>query len=65
MLLRLQSGQSQSQLAGRVPSPRTYISKVENGGAIPTLSSFERYARALGVAPEKIMQMCDVLMSRE
>jgi transcriptional regulator with XRE-family HTH domain len=29
--------------------PRTYISKIENGKAIPTLSSLERLAAALGV----------------
>jgi transcriptional regulator with XRE-family HTH domain len=29
--------------------PRTYISKIENGKAIPTLNSLERLAAALGV----------------
>jgi transcriptional regulator with XRE-family HTH domain len=29
--------------------PRTYISKIENGKAIPTLGSLERLASALGV----------------
>jgi transcriptional regulator with XRE-family HTH domain len=29
--------------------PRTYISKIENGKAIPTLGSLERLANALGV----------------
>jgi len=40
---------SQRQLAGRMQVPRTYISKIENGKAIPTLSSLERLANALGV----------------
>ena len=40
---------SQRQLAGRMQVPRTYISKIENGKAIPTLSSLERLAAALGV----------------
>jgi transcriptional regulator with XRE-family HTH domain len=40
---------SQRQLAGRMQVPRTYISKIENGKAIPTLSSLERLADALGV----------------
>jgi len=40
---------SQRQLAGRMEVPRTYISKIENGKAIPTLGSLERLARALEV----------------
>jgi transcriptional regulator with XRE-family HTH domain len=40
---------SQRQVAGRMQVPRTYISKIENGKAIPTLSSLERLALALGV----------------
>ncbi len=40
---------SQRQLAGRMQVPRTYISKIENGKAIPTLGSLERLAVALGV----------------
>jgi transcriptional regulator with XRE-family HTH domain len=40
---------SQRQLAGRMQVPRTYISKIENGKAIPTLGSLERLAGALGV----------------
>lgn len=38
---------SQRQLAGRMQVPRTYISKIENGKAIPTLGSLERLAEAL------------------
>jgi transcriptional regulator with XRE-family HTH domain len=40
---------SQRQLAGRMRVPRTYISKIENGKAIPTLGSLERLAAALEV----------------
>jgi transcriptional regulator with XRE-family HTH domain len=40
---------SQRQLAGRMQVPRTYISKIENGKAIPTLGSLDRLATALGV----------------
>ena len=40
---------SQRQLAGRMMVPRTYISKIENGKAIPTLGSLERLAVALDV----------------
>jgi len=40
---------SQRQLATRMNVPRTYISKIENGKAMPTLSSLDRLARALQV----------------
>ncbi len=40
---------SQRQLAGRMNVPRTYISKIENGKAMPTLSSLDRLAKALQV----------------
>ncbi len=40
---------SQRQLAGRMNVPRTYISKIENGKAMPTLNSLDRLARALQV----------------
>jgi transcriptional regulator with XRE-family HTH domain len=47
--LRRERNLSQRQLAGRMDVPRTYISKIENGKATPTLSSLERLARALEV----------------
>jgi transcriptional regulator with XRE-family HTH domain len=47
--LRLRSGLSQRQLAARMSVPRTYVSKIENEKATPTLSSLERLARALEV----------------
>ena len=47
--LRLERNLSQRQLAGRMQVPRTYISKIENGKATPTLSSLERLAAALEV----------------
>lgn len=47
--LRLRNGLSQRQLATRMSVPRTYVSKVENEKATPTLSSLTRLARALEV----------------
>jgi transcriptional regulator with XRE-family HTH domain len=47
--LRLERSLSQRQLAARMQVPRTYISKIENGKATPTLSSLERIAEALEV----------------
>ena len=47
---------SQRQLAGRMQVPRTYISKIENGKAIPTLGSLERLALALGVEVRNLVR---------
>ena len=47
---------SQRQLAGRMQVPRTYISKIENGKAIPTLGSLERLADALGVDVRQLVR---------
>jgi transcriptional regulator with XRE-family HTH domain len=47
---------SQRQLAGRMQVPRTYISKIENGKAIPTLGSLERLAAALQVDVCKLVR---------
>jgi transcriptional regulator with XRE-family HTH domain len=47
--IRRTRGLSQRQLAGRMQVPRTYISKIENAKAMPTLSSLERLATALEV----------------
>jgi transcriptional regulator with XRE-family HTH domain len=47
---------SQRQLAGRMQVPRTYISKIENGKAIPTLGSLERLAMALGIEVRQLVR---------
>jgi transcriptional regulator with XRE-family HTH domain len=47
---------SQRQLAGRMQVPRTYISKIENGKAIPTLGSLERLAEALEVDVSQLVR---------
>ena len=47
--IRASRNLSQRQLAGRMNVPRTYISKIETGKAMPTLSSMERLANALEV----------------
>jgi len=53
--LRLRNGLSQRQLAGRMAVPRTYVSKIENEKATPTLSSLERLARALEVSIPELL----------
>jgi transcriptional regulator with XRE-family HTH domain len=47
---------SQRQLASRMQVPRTYISKIENGKAIPTLGSLERLASALDVDVSQLVR---------
>jgi len=47
---------SQRQLASRMQVPRTYISKIENGKAIPTLGSLERLADALEVDVSQLVR---------
>lgn len=47
---------SQRQLALRMQVPRTYISKIENGKAIPTLGSLDRLAEALGVDVRQLVR---------
>ncbi|MGD0293088.1 MAG: helix-turn-helix transcriptional regulator [Terracidiphilus sp.] len=56
---------SQRQLAGRMQVPRTYISKIENGKAIPTLSSLERLAAALGVHIRQLIRDARSLRDEE
>jgi transcriptional regulator with XRE-family HTH domain len=47
---------SQRQLASRMQVPRTYISKIENGKAIPTLGSLERLAEALEIDMSQLVR---------
>jgi transcriptional regulator with XRE-family HTH domain len=53
--LRLRTGLSQRQLALRMHVPRTYVSKIENEKACPTLSSIERLAKALEVSVPELL----------
>jgi transcriptional regulator with XRE-family HTH domain len=59
--LRQRNGISQRQLAMRMNVPRTYVSKIENEKATPTLSSLERLARALGVTVPDLITGCSGL----
>ena len=54
--LRLRSGMSQRQLALRMQVPRTYVSKIENDKATPTLSSMERLAKALEISLYELLE---------
>jgi len=54
--IRHNRGLSQRQLAGRMMVPRTYISKIENAKAMPTLSSLQRLATALDIDIRELLQ---------
>jgi transcriptional regulator with XRE-family HTH domain len=54
-MLRQKNGLSQRQLALRMRVPRTYVSKIENEKATPTLSSLERLANALEVTVPELL----------
>jgi transcriptional regulator with XRE-family HTH domain len=56
--LRLRGGLSQRQLALRMGVPRTYVSKIENEKATPTLSSLNRLAMALEVSIPDLLRAC-------
>jgi transcriptional regulator with XRE-family HTH domain len=56
--LRLGHGLSQRQLALRMGVPRTYVSKIENEKATPTLSSLARLAAALDVSVPDLLRAC-------
>jgi transcriptional regulator with XRE-family HTH domain len=56
---------SQRQLAARMNVPRTYISKIENGKAMPTLSSLDRLAKALEVDISALLRDASTRHSNE
>jgi transcriptional regulator with XRE-family HTH domain len=56
--LRQKSGLSQRLLALRMSVPRTYVSKIENEKAVPTLSSLYRLATALEVSVADLLKGC-------
>ena len=53
--LRTAAGLSQRELADRLGLPRTYISKLENQKALPTLMSMYRLADAFGIPVAKMV----------
>jgi len=56
---------SQRQLAARMNVPRTYISKIENAKAMPTLSSLDRLAKALDVDMSALLRDANTRHSNE
>lgn len=48
-LLRIATGMSQEAFADRCGFARTYMSRVETGGANPSLDALQTFATALGM----------------
>ena len=53
---RRRRGLSQRQLAERMRVPRTYVSKIENDKATPTIASLQRVAAAMGTRLTTLLQ---------
>ena len=60
-MARKRAGLSQRQLAARMSCERTYISKIENGGALPTIPSLRRFADALELTSGQILAKAESL----
>jgi transcriptional regulator with XRE-family HTH domain len=56
-VLRTLRNLSQRQLGKKMGASRTYVSKIENGKAIPTLESCEKFANALEVTLFSFIEM--------
>ncbi|WP_035374705.1 helix-turn-helix domain-containing protein [Pseudoduganella violaceinigra] len=54
--LRLASGMSQEAFADRCGFARSYMSRVERGGANPSLDAIEILAKALGITVAQLFQ---------
>ncbi|MGH9412415.1 MAG: helix-turn-helix domain-containing protein [Terriglobales bacterium] len=55
-LWRQRRGLSQRQLAERMRVPRTYVSKIENDKATPTITSLERMATAMETSVARLLE---------
>jgi transcriptional regulator with XRE-family HTH domain len=50
---------SQQKLANRMEVPRTYVSKVENGKAVPTISSLMKFAKAMNLEGWRLLRCAE------
>ena len=51
-IARKEAGLTQSELAARIGADKAYVSKVEHGRTVPTVSTFYRIVAALGMQVE-------------
>jgi ribosome-binding protein aMBF1 (putative translation factor) len=47
--VRVEKGWSQTKLANKMATPRSYVSKIENGSAVPTFPTLISFVMALGI----------------
>jgi ribosome-binding protein aMBF1 (putative translation factor) len=57
LVLRVNAGLSQRQLAEKMDCSRTYITKIESGTTLPTLANLDRLAAGLGVSPYQLVML--------
>jgi transcriptional regulator with XRE-family HTH domain len=63
--LRLRHGLSQRQLSIRMHVPRSYVSKIENERATPTLRTLQKLAAALRVTAVELVVPSEVSRNEE
>ena len=49
---RKQSGMTQSELAERIGADKSYVSRIERGLTVPSISTFYRMVSAMGLSVE-------------
>lgn len=54
---RLAAGFTQEQLAERVDISSSFLSRVENGASMPSVSTIGEIAEKLGIRPERLLMM--------
>jgi DNA-binding XRE family transcriptional regulator len=62
-LCRIAVGMTQKQVCAEIGVPRTWISKIESGRAVPLWRTVERLAPVLHVSPAELVQVAMVLGS--
>jgi DNA-binding XRE family transcriptional regulator len=60
--LRIQCSMTQRDLGDAIKSPRTWISKLENGTARPNMSSIARLANCFKISPLGMIMLCEELV---
>ncbi|PIT92082.1 MAG: DNA-binding protein [Candidatus Harrisonbacteria bacterium CG10_big_fil_rev_8_21_14_0_10_42_17] len=54
--IRLEKDMSQTDLAEKIGADKGYVSLLENGKKNPTLVTFEKIAKALGVSTDDLLK---------
>jgi transcriptional regulator with XRE-family HTH domain len=62
-LMRVFHDLSQKEMAGKLGVAKSYVSEIESGKKVPTLTLLEKYADVFGVPPSNIMFFSENLES--